>query len=103
TLEAGKKLAAEGVSVRVVSMPSWELFENASPEYREKVLLPDVTARIAVEAGISMGWERYVGSRGAVIGMKGFGASAPGETLMEKFGFTPDHIVQTAMKLLKRA
>jgi len=102
TLEAGKKLAAEGVSVRVVSMPSWELFENASPEYREKVLLPDVTARIAVEAGISMGWERYVGSRGAVIGMKGFGASAPGETLMEKFGFTPDHIVQTAMKLLKQ-
>jgi transketolase len=102
TLEAGKQLAAGGISVRVVSMPSWELFEKTPPEYKDAVLQPDVTARIAVEAGLAMGWERYVGSKGAVIGMSGFGASAPGGILMEKFGFTSENIVRKAMKLLKR-
>jgi transketolase len=101
-LEAGKQLAARGISARVVSMPSWELFEKTSPEYKDAVLPADVTARIAVEAGLAMGWERYVGSQGAVIGMSGFGASAPGGILMEKFGFTSENIVRTAMKLLKR-
>jgi transketolase len=100
TLKAGKILEEKGISVRVVSMPSWELFENTSQEYKDKVLLPDVTVRIAVEAGISMGWERYTGSNGVVIGINEFGASAPGNIVMEKFGFTSENIVQKAMGLL---
>ncbi len=102
TLDAAKRLTQEGVSVRVVSMPSWELFEKASQDYQDKVLPPGVTARIAVEAGLPMGWERYVGSGGRVIGMTTFGASAPGETLMEKFGFNAENIVRKALELLKR-
>ncbi len=101
-LEARELLARQGVGVRVVNMPSWELFETTAPEYQDSVLLPDVTARMAVEAGIAMGWERYVGSDGIVIGMAGFGASAPGGTVMEKFGFTAENIVQNALKLLER-
>ena len=85
-----------------MSMPSWELFEKTSQEYKDKVLLPDVTARIAVEAGISMGWERYVTSAGETVGIARFGASAPGGTLLEKFGFTSDHIVQKTIDLLNR-
>jgi transketolase len=99
-LEAGKILEEKGVSVRVVSMPSWELFEKTSQEYKDKVLLPDVTIRIAVEAGISMGWERYAGSNGVVIGINEFGASAPGNIVMKKFGFTSENIVQKATELL---
>jgi len=101
-LEARELLARQGVGVRVVNMPSWELFEKTAPEYQDSVLLPDVTVRIAVEAGLAMGWERYVGSNGVVIGMAEFGASAPGGTVMEKFGFTSENIVQKALKLLKR-
>jgi transketolase len=99
-LKAGKILEEKGISVRVVSMPSWELFENTSQEYKDKVLLPDVNVRIAVEAGISMGWERYAGSGGAVIGINEFGASASGNIVMEKFGFTSKNIVQKATELL---
>ena len=99
-LEAGKILEEKGISVRVVSMPSWELFEKTSQEYKDKVLLPDVTIRITVEAGIPMGWERYAGSNGAVIGINEFGASAPGNIVMEKFGFTSENIVQKATELL---
>lgn len=99
-LKAGKILEEKGISVRVVSMPSWELFEKTSQEYKDKVLLPDVNVRIAVEAGISMGWERYAGSSGAVIGINKFGASAPGNIVMEKFGFTSENIVQKATELL---
>jgi len=102
TLEAGKILEKKGISARVVSMPSWELFEKTSQEYKDKVLLPDVNIRIAVEAGIPMGWERYVGSCGAIIGINEFGASAPGNIVMEKFGFTSENIVQKATKLLTR-
>lgn len=101
-LEAGKRLEKQDVSVRVISMPSWELFDETSQGYKDKVLLPDITMRVAVEAGISMGWDRYVGTRGAVIGITGFGASAPGGTVMEKFGFTAENIVQKAMELLDR-
>jgi len=101
TLEAGKILEEKGIFVRVVSMPSWELFEKTSQKYKDKVLLPDVNIRIAVEAGIPMGWERYAGSNGAVIGINEFGASAPGNIVMEKFGFTSENIVQKATKLLK--
>jgi transketolase len=89
-LEAADSLVTKGVQVRVVNMPSWELFEKMPQEYKDKVLLPDVEKRIAVEAGIPMGWEQYVGSGGATIGITGFGVSAPGGLVMEKFGFTSE-------------
>jgi transketolase len=92
----------ESIAARVVSMPSWELFEQIPQEYKDRVLLPDVTVRLAIEAGSPMGWEHYVGNRGAIIGMSGFGASAPGGTVMKQFGFTPENIVQKAMELLKK-
>ncbi len=95
-LEAGKQLAAEGVAVRVVSLPSWELFDKQSADYREGVLPLAVRARVAVEAGITLGWEHYVGLDGAVVGMTGFGASAPAEELYEKFGITPERVLEAA-------
>jgi transketolase len=101
-LEAGKKLAAEGVKVRVVSLPCWKLFDRQPVEYRETVLPSQVNVRIAVEAGIKLGWEHYVGTNGAVIGMDGFGASAPASVLYEKFDITAEHVVQTAKDLLKK-
>lgn len=101
-LEAQKRLALESIAARVVSMPSWELFEQTPREYKDRVLLPDVSVRLAVEAGSPMGWEHYVGNRGTVIGMNEFGASAPGGTVMKEFGFTPENIVQKAMELLKK-
>jgi transketolase len=102
SLEAGKKLAAEDVKVRVVSMPSWELFDRQPADYRESVLPSAVRARVAVEAGIKLGWERYVGLDGAVVGMDGFGASAPGKVLYEKFGITAENVVARAKVLLGR-
>ena len=99
-VEAQNKLTAEGIGARVVSMPSWELFENQSPAYREEVLPPNVTARIAIEAGVTLGWSKYVGDRGEVIGLDRFGASAPYQILMEKFGFTPAHVVERVKKLI---
>ena len=99
-LEAKERLLEEGVAARVVSMPSWELFEKTSQDYKDRVLLPDVQTRLAVEAGSPMGWCRYVGSSGAVIGINGFGASAPGGIVMEKYGFTPHHVVQKALELI---
>ncbi len=99
-LAAGKKLAAEGVKVRVVSMPSWELFDRQPAEYRESVLPAAVRARVAVEAGIKLGWERYVGLDGVVVGMESFGASAPGRVLYEKFGITAETVADQAKALL---
>jgi transketolase len=101
-LEAQKRLALKNIAARVVSMPSWELFERIPQEYKDRVLLPDVTVRLAIEAGSPMGWERYVGNRGAVIGISEFGASAPGGTVMKQYGFTPENIVQKVMELLKK-
>lgn len=101
TLEAGKILEGKNISVRIVSMPSWELFEKQSQSYQNRILPPAVTARIAIEAGHTMGWERYTGDRGTVIGINRFGASAPGNTNMEKFGFTAENIVQKALEILK--
>jgi transketolase len=101
-LEAREQLAEQDVKARVVSMPSWELFEQQPPTYRDQVLPPTVTARLAIEAGVSQGWRRYVGSTGEVIGLNRFGASAPYKTLMEKFGFTAENIVSQAMALLGR-
>jgi len=100
-LQAGEELAAEGIGVSVVSMPSWELFDRQSASYRESVLPTDVRARMAVEAGIKMGWEHYVGLDGDVIGMEGFGASAPGEVVLREFGFTVEDVVARAKALLK--
>jgi transketolase len=98
---AGERLAAEGVNVRLVSFPSWELFALESPEYRESVLPPEVTARIAVEAGVSQGWERWVGERGVIMALNRYGASAPGKVIFENFGFTADAIIDKAGRLLK--
>jgi transketolase len=100
-LSAGDRLAERGIAVRVVSMPSWELFEKCDQAYKDSVLLPDVCKRLAIEAGIPMGWERYVGTKGAVIGMNSFGASAPGNIVLQKFGFTADNVVNKALEILK--
>jgi transketolase len=99
---AHERLAADGIRARVVSMPSWELFEQQSQEYRDRVLPPDVIARVAVEQASTFGWERYVGLGGAIIGMRTFGASAPLKALQKKFGFTPDHLVAAAKQQVER-
>jgi transketolase len=95
-IEAYEQLKKNGIQARVVSMPSWELFEQQSKEYREQVLPSTVAARVAVEQGVAMGWAKYVGSTGAVIGMKSFGASAPFAHLQKRFGFTAEAIVAAA-------
>jgi transketolase len=101
-MQARGLLSARGVGARVVSMPSWELFEAQPQRYRDAVLPPGVAARLAVEAGIGLGWERYTGAGGAFVGMTGFGASAPGGVVMEKFGFTAEAVADRALALLKR-
>ena len=100
-VQAHDRLLADGVRSRVVSMPSWDLFERQPREYRESVLPPQVKARVAVEQGSTLGWERYVGESGQVIGMKTFGASAPLNELQRKFGFEPEHVVASALLQLK--
>lgn len=99
-VQAAEQLAAEGKKIRVVSMPSWELFESQDPAYKESVLPKAVTQRLAVEAGVSMGWQKYAGSEGEIISVETFGASAPGGTCLEKFGFTVDNVVGKAKALL---
>jgi transketolase len=100
---AYEELTAEGIRARLVSMPSWELFERQPVEYREAVLPPSVKARVAVEQASTLGWERYVGTTGTVIGMSTFGASAPLKDLQTKFGFTPDAVVGAAKEQLEPA
>jgi transketolase len=95
-LAAREELQADGISTRVVSMPCWELFDRQSQQYRDEVLPPSVTARVAVEQASTLGWDRYVGDDGAVVGMHTFGASAPLKQLLVKFGFTPDRVAQVA-------
>jgi len=102
-IEAHEQLRAAGVRSRVVSMPSWDIFEHQPQAYRDSVLPPGVKARIAVEQASTIGWERYVGPEGRVIGMKTFGASAPLKELQKKFGFEPDHLVAAAKELLAKA
>jgi transketolase len=99
-LEAQALLAKKNVAARVVSMPSWELFEKTAQRYKDSVLPPKVSARVAVEAGVGMGWERYVGSTGAIIGINRFGASAPGSLVIKKYGIKASAIVSKAIKLL---
>jgi transketolase len=101
-VEAHEKLIAEGIRSRVVSMPSWEIFEHQTQEYQDHVLPPDVTARVAVEQASTFGWERYIGRSGRMIGMKTFGASAPLKELQKKFGFEPDKVAAAAKELLGR-
>ena len=99
-LEAALSLAHEGINVRLVNMPSQELFEEQDPAYKEEVLPAKITKRIVVEAGITFGWEKYAGQKGIVVGIDRFGASAPYKTLAEKFGFTAGNIVKQAKKIL---
>jgi transketolase len=102
TLDAYQKLTAEGIAARLVSMPSWDLFEQQPQSYRDKVLPPSVSTRLAVEAAVPFGWERYVGSKGAVHGINRFGASAPYKVIAEKWGFTGAHILKLVHELLGR-
>jgi transketolase len=101
-VQAHEKLTSQGFRSRVVSMPSWDIFEHQPQSYREEVLPPHVTARIAVEQGSMLGWDRYVGAAGRIVGMKTFGASAPLKELQRKFGFEPERVVAIAMELLGR-
>jgi transketolase len=100
SLDAYEKLSAEGIAARLVSMPSWDLFEEQPKSYRDEVLPPTVTARLAVEAGVAFGWERYVGPQGAVHGINRFGWSAPYKVIAEKLGYTGAHIAERAHELL---
>jgi transketolase len=101
-VEAYEKLKSEGINARVVSMPSWELFDKQDSAYKDSVLPPNVTARVSVEMGATFGWERYTGSKGRNIGMHRFGASAPLKDLSKYFGFTVDKVVQEAHAVLGR-
>ena len=99
-VEAYERLLKEGIRARVVSMPSWDIFEHQTQEYRDSVLPPNLKVRVAVEQASTFGWERYVGKKGRVIGMHTFGASAPLKELQKKFGFEPDQVVAVAKELL---
>jgi transketolase len=102
TLKAAEKLESNNTKVRVVSFPSWEIFEQQSSEYKETVLPSKIKARVSVEAGIKLGWEKYLGDSGEAVSIEKFGASAPGEINMEKYGFTVDNISKTAEKVLEK-
>jgi len=101
-VEAHETLTGEGIRSRVVSMPSWEIFDHQTKEYRESVLPPSVTARVAVEQASTLGWERYVGNSGQIIGMHTFGASAPLKELQRKFGFEPGRVAAAAREQLHK-
>ena len=97
-VRASERLAAEGIKTRVVSMPSWELFDEQDQQYQHSVLPPSVTARVTVEEASPIGWERYAGRDGVVLGMRTFGMSAPMKVVAEHFGFTPDHVAAVAKR-----
>jgi transketolase len=99
-LSARALLAEEGIQARVVAMPSWELFEEQPQDYRDSVVCPDIPARLAIEAGISLGWDRYVGPKGSTVSVDRFGASAPVSVIWEKFGFTASNVAARARGLL---
>jgi transketolase len=99
-LEAREKLQADGIATRVVSLPCWELFEEQTEEYRDEILPPGVKARLAIEAGIRQGWDRYVGAQGDVICLDRFGASAPGDVVMRELGFNVENVLTHARALL---
>jgi transketolase len=99
---ARERLAKQNIHARVVSMPCWKLFDQQPTDYREKIFPKSIPARLAVEAALPLGWHRYVGDRGDVLGVERFGASAPGNVVMEKLGFTVDHVVERATALLRK-
>jgi transketolase len=99
---AHEQLRGEGIGARVVSMPSWELFERQDQQYRDRVLPPHITARVAVEMGSVIGWDRYAGPTGEIIGMHRFGASAPIKDLLVQFGFTPEKVLEAARRQIER-
>jgi transketolase len=101
-VEAGQRLAKAGRGVRLVSFPSWELFEEKTRRYQEEVLPPRIKRRLAVEAGVAQGWEKYVGPEGAIVSLERFGASAPGDVAMEKLGFSVQNVLKHARALLKK-
>jgi transketolase len=101
--EAYESLTREGIAARVVSMPSWELFEQQDQAYRDSVLPPEATARVSVEQASVIGWDRYVGTNGAKIGMHTFGSSAPIKDLLKQFGFTPDKVVAAAKEQIAKS
>ena len=99
-LQASDILQSDGINVRVVSFPSWELFEKQPEDYKESVLPSSIKARVSVEAGVKQGWEKYVGDYGESISIEKFGASAPADVLFKEYGFTPEKIVEMAQKVL---
>jgi transketolase len=99
-LEAAKLLAAKGTKARVVSMPSWKLFDAQDDAYRTSVLPADVKARMSIEAGATIGWSKYVGDRGIAYGLDHFGTSAPAAAIATEYGFTPEHVADVAAGLL---
>ena len=100
-LAAQQILAAEGVPARVVSMPSWEIFADQDDAYRDRVLPPSIRARVSIEAGVAQGWERWVGDAGKTVSIDRFGASAPGDELMERFGFTAEAAAKAARSIMR--
>ncbi len=102
TLEAAEILMKDGIKARVVNMPCLEIFDRQTENYRKQVLPPEIESRLAIEAGASMGWHKYTGLKGNIIGIDRFGASAPANILLEKFGFTVENIVNRAKKLLRK-
>jgi transketolase len=101
-VDAHERLVADDIRTRVVSMPSWDIFERETQEYRDSILPPEISARVAIEQASTFGWERYVGPTGQVVGMQTFGASAPLKALQQEFGFTVDNVVAAAKAQLKR-
>lgn len=101
-IEAAKNLAEKDISVRVVSMPSWEVFDRQDQGYKDEVLPPSVEARVSVESGITVGWERYIGFKGRAVGIDKFGASAPGDRVMQEYGITPQNVANVALDVLGR-
>ena len=98
-MQAAEELASHGTQARVVSIPCWELFDEQTQEYRNSVLPPEITSRVAVEAGLKMGWEKYLGGTGRFIGMNSFGASAPSDELYEHFGITVDNVIKSVQEM----
>jgi len=97
--DAGQKLAADGKAVRIVSLPCWELFDSQPQEYKDSVLTPAVKRRVGVEAGVELGWRKYIGDAGKFVGVTTFGASAPYERLAKEYGITTDHVLEVAKSL----
>jgi transketolase len=100
SIAAQQKLADQGISARIISMPSWDLFDAQPQKYRDEVLPPSSRARLAIEAGVAQGWHKYIGDKGDVLSLDRFGASAPGKVAFEKFGYTVDNVVARSLKLL---